>query len=138
MPGGGKALPNNSLITTLVRDRVPSFRCLSGSARVNVGHLIGPRGRDITLSTSDPFFARWGGSYNPGTLSVRSVRSLRREESGIYTYRTPDERGNFIEFYFGLYHSNQSGEFLLKLVNYIDYTALVLRSCDFQFGLFPH
>ena len=106
---GNRVLPNNSVITTLARDTIPSFRCVSGSTRARVGRLIGPQGSDITFSSSDPFFVRQGTSYNPGTLSVRSVRSLRREETGIYTYRTPDENGNIVEFNFGLYHSNQSG-----------------------------
>ena len=103
---GNRVLPNNSVITTLARGTIPSFRCLSGSTRARVGRLIGPQGSDITFSSPDPFFVRQGTS---GTLSVRSVRSLRREETGIYTYRTPDENGNIVQFNIGLYHSNQSG-----------------------------
>ncbi len=104
-----KILPNNSLITTQGQNRVHRFQCLSGSARANVGRLISPLGDDITFSRSDPFSVRQGGSQDPGTLRVRIVRQPRREETGIYTYRTPDENGNIVEFYFGIYQTIQSG-----------------------------
>ena len=103
-------LPNNGLITTSVRNTIPSFRCLSGSSRPNVGNLIGPDGTDTTFSTSDPFFISRGGSYDPGTLLVRSVRALEPEDSGIYTYQTPDENGDTVEFHFGVYPSNNTSK----------------------------
>ena len=98
------ALPNNSFITTLARDTIPLFRCLSGSSTPYVGQLIDNYGRDITNSDSDPFSVTLGGPSDPGSLLVRSLRPLRHNENGIYTYRTPDERGNIIDFHFGLYH----------------------------------
>ena len=98
-------LSKNSLITTVGRNFVPLFRCLSGSSTPNIGNLIGPHGADITFSTSDPFFIRRGGSYDPGTLRIQSVRALEPEDSGIYTYRTPDENGDIVEFHFGIYLS---------------------------------
>ena len=103
--GVNRVLANNSLITT--NRIVPTFRCLSGSSVSSVGNLIGPLGNDITLSPSDPFLVSRGSSYDPGTLLVRSVRPLQM--SGIYTYRTPDEDGEIVDFHFGLYLSNSSG-----------------------------
>lgn len=108
MPTGDKVLANNSLISALTRNTTPSFRCLSGSSKSNVGNLIGPGGTDITYSTSDPFFVSRGGTYDPGTLLVRSARALKSKDSGIYTYRTPDENGKIVEFYFGVYFSSHT------------------------------
>ena len=107
---GSRILPQNGLITTLARNTIPVFRCLSGSSTPNVGNLIDPNGTDITHSSSDPFIISRGGSYDPGTLLVRSVRPLGSEDSGIYTYRTPDENGEVIEFHFGLYVASSAGK----------------------------
>ena len=85
---------------------VPFFRCLSGSSSPNVGNLIGPHGTDITFATSDPFLVIRGGSNDPGTLLVRKIRRLVSEDSGIYTYRSPDENGDIVEFHFGVYPSS--------------------------------
>ena len=105
-----KVLPNNSLITTNgIGNNIPTFRCLSGSSVASVGNLIGPLGNDITLSLTDPFLVRRGGPYDPGTLLVRGVRPLQRNYTGIYTYRTPDEDGDIVDFHFGLYFANYSG-----------------------------
>ena len=103
------ALPNNSLITTIPpRNITPSFRCLSGSSAPSVGKLIGPLGNDITLNPSDPFFVSRGGSYDPGTMLVRGLQPLQWEDTGIYTYRTPDENGNIVDFHFGIYYPDYS------------------------------
>ena len=103
--GSGRVLSKNGIIdiTTLV---VPFFRCLSGSSTPNVGSLIGPHGTDITFATSDPFLVIRGGSNDPGTLLVRMIRRLVSEDSGIYTYRSPDENGDIVEFHFGVYPSS--------------------------------
>jgi hypothetical protein len=74
-----------------------------------VGNLIGLNGTDITSSTSGLLFVRPGDAYDPGTLLVRSLRALGSNDSGIYTYRTPDEDGNTVEFHFGLYNSSNAG-----------------------------
>ena len=108
--GGGRVLSKNSIIdiTTLV---VPFFRCLSGSSSPNVGSLIGPHGTDITFATSDPFLVIRGGSNDPGTLLVRKIRHLVSKDSGIYTYRSPDENGDILEFHFGVYPSSNISKF---------------------------
>ncbi len=49
-----------------------------------------------------------GTSHDPGTLHVRSLRSLKPEESRIYTYRTPNEAGSIIDFNVGLYSTNRT------------------------------
>ena len=49
-----------------------------------------------------------GASHDPGTLFVRSLRSLKPEECGIYTYQTPNEAGNIIDFNVGLYSTEKS------------------------------
>ena len=103
---GNKILPNNSLITTVGHHTIPIFHCLSGSLQPNVGMIIGPQGRRII---SDPFSVIQRGSYDPGSLFILGGRSLEREDTGIYTYVTPDESGNQIKFFFGIYHSNHSG-----------------------------
>ena len=98
-------LPNNGLIsTTILQQNMPSFRCLSGSLQSRVGHLIGPLGYDITFSTSDPFLISQGGTHDPGTLYIRSLREFESADSGIYTYSTPDESGNIVDINIGLYH----------------------------------
>ena len=98
-------LPNNGLIsTTKLHKNMPSFRCLSGSSQSRVGRLIDPLGNDITFSTSDPFFISQGGTHDPGTLYIRSLREFEPADNGIYTYRTPDENGNIVDFNVGLYH----------------------------------
>ena len=110
VPSGSRVLSNNSLITTLsVLKFIPSFHCLSGSAQPNVGNLIGPLGNDITLSTTGPLTVARGGLSDPGTLSVHSASPLGLHDIGIYTYRTPDENGDVIDFHFGLYYSSNSG-----------------------------
>ena len=106
---GGQVLPNNSLMTTNSRFVIPNFRCLSGSSIFNTGNLIGPLGNDLTHSHSDPFLVIRGGSHHPGSLYVRSVRPLKPDDVGIYTYRTPDENGNIVDFKFGLYRASESG-----------------------------
>ncbi len=104
---GDQVLANNSVITN-INQKVPHFRCLSGSNTSSVGSLIGPLGRDITRSYSDPFRIIRGASHDPGTLYVLSLRSLKLAESGIYTYRTPNEAGNIIDFNVGLYSTNST------------------------------
>ena len=96
---------NNSLITTTSWWKIPSFRCVSGSLRSRIGRLIDPLGKDITF-TMDPFIITRGGLHDPGTLYVRSLRELEPANSGIYTYRTPDENGNIVDINFGLYLYN--------------------------------
>ena len=110
MQSSGAVLPNNSLITTQTpSDTISNFRCLSGSSSRSVGNVIGPLGNDITFSHTDPFLVSRGSSYDPGTLLVRNIRPLQWADTGIYTYRTPDENGNIIDFHYGLYFSSYSG-----------------------------
>ena len=97
-------LPNNSLISSKFRKKMSSFRCLSGSSQSHVGRLIGPLGNDITFSTSDPFLISRGGTHDPGTLYIRSLREFKTTDSGIYTYRTPNENRNIVDVNVGLYH----------------------------------
>ena len=106
--GSDRVLSNNSLIAAPANGKISTFRCLSGSSMPSTGILIGPQGNDITLSPSDPFLVSRGSSYDPGTLLVRSVRPLQREYTGIYTYRTPDENGDIVDFHFGVYMDNTS------------------------------
>ena len=102
-----EAISNNSMIVEVGTSlpRLPHFRGLSASTSPHVGQLIDPYGNDITTSTSDPFIVTLGSSFEPGTMRVRSFRSLIRSEEGIYTYRTPDSTGNNIDVNFGLYSS---------------------------------
>ena len=102
---GGQTLPDNGLIVITNANRVPDFRCLSGSSSRNIGKLIGPLGNDITYSHSNPFLVT---QQNPGSLYVRNVRPLQLVDVGIYTYRTPDENGDIVDFNFGLYHASES------------------------------
>ena len=102
-------LSNNSLISNAKFNKnIPSFRCLSGSSQPRVGRLIDPLKNDVTFSTSDPFFISRGGQHDPGTLYVRSLREFEPTDSGVYTYRTPDENGYIVDFNVGLYHYNIS------------------------------
>ena len=103
MESSDTVLPNNSLISS-TELKMSSFRCLSGSSQSHVGRLIGPLGNDITFSTSDPFLISQGGTHDPGTLYVRSLREFKTTDSGIYTYRTPDENENIVDVNVGLYH----------------------------------
>ena len=104
---GDKVLPNNSVITNLI----PRFHCLSGSPRKNVGQLIGPLGTDITFKKSDPFTVRRGRRSDPGTLLVfSSSNAMETDDNGIYTYHTPDENGDTVDFHFGIYDSTHSSE----------------------------
>lgn len=66
-------------------------------------------GNDITNSNSGPLLVSRGASHDPGTLTVRGIRPLKWEDTGIYTYRTPDENGNIIDFHFGVYFSAYAG-----------------------------
>ena len=111
VPAGSKVLSNNSLITTISPSLhfIPSFHCLSGSSQSRVGNLIGPLGTVITFSTSDPFHVTRGGSHDPGSLSVFSVRQIGSNDTGIYTYLTPDEKGEMLQFHFGIYLLNNTG-----------------------------
>ena len=109
MESADEVLPNNSLITTTSRNSLPIIRCLSGSSQSHVGRLIGPLGNDITFSTIDPFFIILGRATDPGTMYIRSQREFEPADSGIYTYRTPDENGNIVDINVGLYpHDNSS------------------------------
>ncbi len=54
-----------------------------------------------------------GRSFDPGTMYVRGFRSLRDTETGIYTYRTPDEKGKMVDINIGVYTS--SSKLLTKL-----------------------
>ena len=103
-------------MTLSVLKFIPSFHCLSGSAQPNVGNLIGPLGNDVTLSTTGPLNVVHGGLSDPGTLSVHSVRPLGLDDIGIYTYRTPDENGDVIDFHFGLYYSSNSGMVMICVI----------------------
>ena len=104
--GGGRVIPNNSLITTTnPSGRIPRFRCLSGSSTSNVGKLIDPNGKDITNSRSDPFVVS---NYEGGSLVVSNVRPLVAADVGIYTCRIPDENGVSVDVNFGLYLSSTS------------------------------
>ena len=75
-----------------------------------MGNLIGPLGRDTTLSDTDPFLITRGGPGDPGTLNIQSVRPLESNDTGIYTYHTPDQNGKIVDFHFGLYYSSNSGK----------------------------
>ena len=104
---GDRVLPNNSVITNLI----PRFHCLSGSLRKNVGQLIGPLGIDITFKKSDPFTVLRGRRSDPGTLLVfSSSNAMETDDNGIYTYHTPDENGDTVDFHFGIYDSTHSSE----------------------------
>ncbi len=102
------AVPNNSIILATKSGRIPSFRGLSGSRTSHVGQLIDPRGIDITTSNLDPFIVSLGRSLDPGTMYVRGFRYLRDTETGIYTYRTPDETGKMVDINIGIYTSLSS------------------------------
>ncbi len=103
------AIPNNSIILAKQRTlKIPNFRGLSGSRSSHVGQLIDPRGIDITTSNLDPFIVSLGRSFDPGTMYVRGFRSLRDTETGIYTYRTPDEKGKMVDINIGIYTSLSS------------------------------
>ena len=115
-PGAGvfvetvsEALPNNSLIMTVSSTQhvVPDLRCLSGSSKPGVGRIIGPAGNNITF---DPFLVTQGRSVDPGTLLVRTLQQLDLNNTGIYTYRTPDENANTIDFNFGIYLYDYAGK----------------------------
>ena len=94
-----EVLPNNSLIVASgFPTRVPYFRGVSGSNRLSVGQLIGSLGNDITHSSSDPFGITLENSYDPGSMYVRCFKALDQGEIGIYTYRTPGEVGNAVNF----------------------------------------
>ena len=118
IPSGSRVLSNNSLITTIypVLHFIPNFHCLSGSAQPNVGNLIGPLGTDITLSTSDPIDVIHGGSHDPGSMTVQNVRSLWPNDTGIYTYHTPDQNGEMVDFHFGIYYTSSSGMILIFII----------------------
>ena len=88
--------------------RVSDLRCISGSTSSNVGHLFDINEVDITLSSTDPFFIF---RNNPGTVHVRSLRSLRSNEQGIYTCRIPDESGTTVDVNVGLYLSGSAGKY---------------------------
>ena len=104
-----EVLPNNSLIIVSgLLHRIPSFRALSGSNRSNVGQLINPLSNDITRSRLDPFIVSLGNSYDPGSMYVRCLKDIAREDIGIYTYHTPDEEGNIINVNFGIYSVSAS------------------------------
>ena len=105
---GGQVLSNNSVIITNPSNYIPEFRCLSGSTTPNVGNLVDPLGNDITDSFSDSLFITRGGLYDPGSLHVRMIpqRPLQKADAGVYTYRTPDESGNMVDFNFGIYLSS--------------------------------
>ena len=108
---GDRVLPNNSLITTSSNNLIPRFHCLSGSLRSNVGKLIGPLGIDITFKNSDPFTVRRGRGTDLGTLLVfSSSNAMETDDNGIYTYHTPDENGDTVDFHFGIYDSTHSSE----------------------------
>ena len=99
---GHTALPNNGMILTDAGERISGFRCISGSHRSSIGHLFDMNEVDITTSNSDPFFTF---RNSPGTVHVRSLRSLRTNEQGIYTCRIPDETGTTVDVNVGLYLS---------------------------------
>ena len=106
---GDRVLPNNSLITTSSNNVIPQFQCLSGSLRTSVGKLIGPLGTDITFKNSDPFNVRRRGA---GTLLVfSSSNAMETDDNGIYTFRTPDENGDTVDFHFGMYTLQYAGMF---------------------------
>ncbi len=65
-------------------------------------------------------------AHDPGTLYVRSLRSLKPEENGIYTYQTPNEAGNIIDFNVGLYSTNRTSTILLLLSIRLLYTYYVI------------
>ena len=99
---GHTALPNNGMILTGAGGRISGFRCISGSRQSSIGHLFDMNEVDITTSNSDPFFTF---RNSPGTVNVRSLRSLRSNEQGIYTCRIPDETGTTVDVNVGLYLS---------------------------------
>ena len=103
---GHVTLPNNGIILAGAGGRIGEFRCISGSNRFNVGHLFDINEVDITTSSSDPFLTLRHTS--PGTVQVRSIRSLRSNEQGIYTCRIPDETGTTVDVNVGLYLSTSN------------------------------
>ena len=118
-----EALPNNSLITTVSASQnvTPNIRCLSGSSKPGVGRIIGPLGNDITRLTSDPFLIARGTSADPGTVFMRTLQQLDLNDTGIYTYRTPDENADMVDFNFGIYLHDYAGKSQYLLLLYIQY-----------------
>ena len=102
---GHDALSNNDMIVTGAGGRISEFRCISGSSRSNIGHLFDINEVDITMSNDDPFFTF---RHNPGTVHMRSLRSLRSNEQGIYTCCIPDETGTTVDVNVGLYLSSNN------------------------------
>ena len=121
-----EALPNNSLITTVstTQNVTPEFRCVSGSSKARVGRIIGPLGNDITFLTSDPFLVTQGSAFDPGTLLVRTLQQLDLNDTGIYTYRTPDEKANMIDFNFGIYLHDYAGKSITILLHKFSITSI--------------
>lgn len=104
-----RALPNNSLIVAGVDNRISEFRCLSGSSSSGVGQLISSAGEDITFLHSDQFLVRKGQRYDPGTVHVRRVAPLTRDEQGVYTCRIPNEEGVTLDVNVALYLKDSAG-----------------------------
>ena len=120
-----EALPNNSLITTVssTQHLTPNIRCLSGSSKARVGRIIGPLGNDITFLTSDPFLIARGTSADPGTMFMRTQLQLDLNNTGIYTYRTPDENADTIDFNFGIYLHDYAGKSITILLHKFSITS---------------
>ena len=107
---GQRALPNNSLIVADAYNRISEFRCLSGSSRSEVGQLLNPAGKDITLVDNDHFLVRRGGVFDPGLVHIRRIVPLSSEEQGVYTCRIPDENGAGVDVNVGLYLKELAGK----------------------------
>ena len=130
MQPGDRVLPNNSLITTSLNELVPQFNCLSGSLRANVGKLIGPLGTEITRKPNDPFTVIHGSRTDPGTLLVfSSSNAMETNDNGIYTYHTPDENGDTVDFHFGIYSSLYTG--IVFILLYIEQLYIICVSTQF-------
>ena len=108
---GQKSLPNNGIIVAPnSTNRISEFRCLSGSKRSSVGHIIGVNGTDIIHDRSDPFYITRGRKINPGMIHVRSIKRLTSRYEGVYTCRIPNENGHYKEVNVGLYQQSTAGE----------------------------
>lgn len=108
---------NNSILEANSAGQIPQLLCVSGSNMSAVGEWISPEGRNIAAVPNDPFDVIFGGSNNPGQLSIETPPSnppIAATNEGVYTCAIPDENGDREYLHIGIYLS--TSKFIIRIL----------------------